>query len=321
MSSSPQCIVQLVHQGSSVFFYTKIVTARPAFYRSAGLPRSRALLRRQFETTEPASLSAVNRLQRYQVPPTKISALHRTAPFQNDPSCESSLKTQDPSICPRSDAASRRAYAADASSSAAESEGPPATSPDWTPGAGEEGMAAWARAERERAAVRQSARGQHGTSTPAAYYMDVERKCCCTCTYALSRLPTYVTYSTIVVESGRQHGSTLHADAVLSLSRPPSCTTSTRAGQACAATATGTGRSLDREVVVVSSGRPVQGQRGQRTTSTALLLNMVFTSFRAHPMPIARPASGVSWLSRLARGMPSLPVALARQEQPPADDA
>lgn len=175
--------------------------------------------------------------------------------------------------------------------------------------------------ERERAAVRQSARGQHGTSTPAAYYMDVERKCCCTCTYALSRLPTYVTYSTIVVESGRQHGSTLHADAVLSLSRPPSCTTSTRAGQACAATATGTGRSLDREVVVVSSGRPVQGQRGQRTTSTALLLNMVFTSFRAHPMPIARPASGVSWLSRLARGMPSLPVALARQEQPPADDA
>lgn len=150
MSSSPQCIVQLVHQGSSVFFYTKIVTARPAFYRSAGLPRSRALLRRQFETTEPASLSAVNRLQRYQVPPTKISALHRTAPFQNDPSCESSLKTQDPSICPRSDAASRRAYAADASSSAAESEGPPATSPDWTPGAGEEGMAAWARAERER---------------------------------------------------------------------------------------------------------------------------------------------------------------------------
>jgi hypothetical protein len=55
---------------------------------------------------------------------------------------------------------------------------------------------------------------------------------------------------------------------------PPSCTTSTRAGQACAATATGRS-SLDREVVV-SSGRPVQGQRGQRTTSTALLLNNGF---------------------------------------------
>jgi hypothetical protein len=46
--------------------------------------------------------------------------------------------------------------------------------------------------ERESASARAA---RHGTSTPAAYYMDVERKCCCTCTYALSRLPTYVTYT------------------------------------------------------------------------------------------------------------------------------
>lgn len=52
--------------------------------------------------------------------------------------------------------------------------------------------------ERERARqsrARAGSTARHGTSTPAAYYMDVERKCCCTCTYALSRLPTYVTYT------------------------------------------------------------------------------------------------------------------------------
>lgn len=102
-------------------------------------------------------------------------------------------------------------------------------------------------------------------------------------------------YSTIVVESGRQHRAC--SDEILSLSRPPSCTTSTRAGQACAATATGTGRSLDREAVVScppdarSKAKEGKGPHPQHCCSTWFSPRFALARCRSHGPRAAFPGS------------------------------
>ena len=131
-------------------------------------------------------------------------------------------------------------------------------------------------------------------------------------------------YSTIVVESGRQHRAC--SDAVLSLSRPRSLLhdiDTGRAGLRCHSHRQVLPRPRRPAVLRPPGPRPKRAKDHIHSTVAQQWFSPRFAPARCRSQGL------VSRLSRLARGMPCLPVvafAMARQEQrkavaEPADDA